>query len=119
MVDKIQQVCTFYESGYGHGLKADGLDSTKTSIEDKYLSQAYQLGYDAGYGQFKANKYSESSENDQDWSAFTVQYPQLIRELDNACHRKNWMLAMSLCASIDDETHSIRNHAIRKIVDKT
>jgi hypothetical protein len=51
-----------------------------------------------------------------DWANFTVEYPQLIRELDNSCHRKNWELAIELCAKLDDVTQSVRRHAIQRMV---
>jgi hypothetical protein len=51
-----------------------------------------------------------------DWSNFTVEYPQLIRELDNACHRKKWELAIELCAKLDDITQSVRKHVIVEMV---
>ena len=31
-----------------HGLKNDGLDITRTPMEDKECAEAYQIGYEAG-----------------------------------------------------------------------
>ena len=45
MVSKVYMICDSYESGYGHGIKNDGLD---TPIEDKERAEAYQIGYEAG-----------------------------------------------------------------------
>lgn len=41
-------ICDSYESGYGHGLKRDGLDLSKTPHSDPELGEAYQIGYEAG-----------------------------------------------------------------------
>lgn len=42
------QICNRYESGYGHGLKRDGLDLSRTPHQDTELGNAYQIGYEAG-----------------------------------------------------------------------
>lgn len=48
MVSKVYMICDSYESGYGHGIKNDGLDITHTPIEDKECAEAYQIGYEEG-----------------------------------------------------------------------
>jgi hypothetical protein len=45
---RVEMICNSYESGYGHGLKADGLDITRTPHSDPELGEAYQIGYQAG-----------------------------------------------------------------------
>ena len=48
MVSRIYMICDRYESGYGHGIKCDGLDLSRTPHSDPELAEAYQIGYDAG-----------------------------------------------------------------------
>ena len=48
MISRVYQICERYESGYGHGLKEDGLDLSKTPHADPELGEAYQIGYEAG-----------------------------------------------------------------------
>ena len=48
MPSKIYMICNSYESGYGHGLKNDGLDLSKTPHADQEQGEAYQIGYEAG-----------------------------------------------------------------------
>lgn len=48
MVSRVFMICNSYESGYGHGIKADGLDLSKTPHADAELGEAYQIGYEAG-----------------------------------------------------------------------
>lgn len=48
MVSKVFMICDAYESGFGHGLKLDGLDLSKTPHGDPELGEAYQIGYEAG-----------------------------------------------------------------------
>ncbi len=45
---EIFTICDAYESGYGHGLKQDGLDLSKTPHARPGHGMAYQFGYDAG-----------------------------------------------------------------------
>lgn len=54
MVSKVYMICDSYESGYGHGIKNDGLDITHTPIEDKECAEAYQIGYEEGKRQWEA-----------------------------------------------------------------
>lgn len=48
MVSRVFEICNAYESGYGHGLKRDGLDLSKTPHADAEVGEAYQIGYEAG-----------------------------------------------------------------------
>lgn len=48
MVSRVYMICDRYESGYGHGLKNDGMDLSKTPHADPELAEAYQIGYEAG-----------------------------------------------------------------------
>ena len=45
---RIEQICNSYESGYGHGIKSDGLDLSRTPHSDPELGEAYQYGYTEG-----------------------------------------------------------------------
>ncbi len=54
MVSRVFMICDRYESGYGHGLKNDGLDLSKTPHQDNELGEAYQIGYEAGYDDWLA-----------------------------------------------------------------
>lgn len=50
-VDKkrVKWLCDRYESGFGHGIKADGLDASKTPHgDDKEADAFYQEGYEMG-----------------------------------------------------------------------
>lgn len=47
-ISRVYQICNRYESGYGHGLKRDGLDLSKTPHGDAEMGEAYQIGYEAG-----------------------------------------------------------------------
>ena len=49
MPSRVWLICNSYESGYGHGLKNDGLDLSKTPHDDPELGEAYQIGYDTGF----------------------------------------------------------------------
>ena len=51
MVSKVYMICDSYESGYGHGIKNDGLD---TPMEDKERAEAYQIGYEEGKRQWES-----------------------------------------------------------------
>lgn len=53
MVSKVYMICDSYESGYGHGIKNDGLDITCTPIGDKDCAEAYQIGYEKGKRQWE------------------------------------------------------------------
>lgn len=53
MVSRVYQICHWYESGYGHGIKNDGLDLSKTEFADAESGEAYQIGYDAGLEKFR------------------------------------------------------------------
>lgn len=44
----VEEICDRYESGYGHGLNGDGLDSSKTPHNSPELAEAYQYGYEQG-----------------------------------------------------------------------
>lgn len=46
-------ICERYESGYGHGLKNDGLDETKTQHSNPDHHEAYRIGYANGLSQHK------------------------------------------------------------------
>lgn len=61
MPSKVFQICNSYESGYGHGLANDGMDLSKTPHSHPYpeLSEAYQLGYEAGYREYLELPYTE------------------------------------------------------------
>jgi len=48
MPSRIFMICNSYESGFGHGAKADGLDLSKTPHGDPELGEAYQIGYEEG-----------------------------------------------------------------------
>lgn len=48
MASKVYMICDSYESGYGHGIKNDGIDITHTPMEDKECAEAYQIGYEVG-----------------------------------------------------------------------
>lgn len=48
MVSRVYMICNSYESGYGHGLRNDGLDLNKTPHADQEQGEAYKLGYEAG-----------------------------------------------------------------------
>jgi len=48
MVSRVYMICDRYESGYGHGLRNDGLDLSRTPHADVELGEAYQIGYEAG-----------------------------------------------------------------------
>jgi len=48
MVSRVWWICNRYESGFGHGLNNDGLDASKTPHAAAELSEAYQIGYEAG-----------------------------------------------------------------------
>ena len=48
MVSRVYMICNSYESGYGHGLRNDGLDLSKTPHADAEIGEAYQIGYEAG-----------------------------------------------------------------------
>ena len=48
MVSRVYMICDSYESGYVHGIKNDGLDITRTPIENKECAEAYQIGYEEG-----------------------------------------------------------------------
>jgi hypothetical protein len=52
MPGRIYMICNSYESGFGHGVKNDGLDLSKTPHGDPELGEAYQIGYEAGFEQF-------------------------------------------------------------------
>lgn len=52
MVSKVFMICDRYESGYGHGIKNDGQDGSKTPHGDPEHREAYQIGYDAGLRKF-------------------------------------------------------------------
>lgn len=54
-ISRIYEICNRYESGYGHGLKRDGLDLSKTPHSDAELGEAYQIGYEAGSERFDAH----------------------------------------------------------------
>ena len=54
-VSRVFRICNSYESGYGHGVSGDGLDSTKTIISDLEAAEAYQIGYEAGVNAVKRN----------------------------------------------------------------
>ena len=54
-VSRVFRICNSYESGYGHGVSGDGLDSTKTIISDLEAAEAYQIGYEAGANAVKRN----------------------------------------------------------------
>lgn len=56
MPSRVFMICNSYESGFGHGLANDGLDISKTPHDDAECGEAYQIGYEAGYEQFMANK---------------------------------------------------------------
>lgn len=61
MPSRIYIICNSYESGYGHGLKNDGLDLSKTSHGDPECGEAYQIGYEAGQRRyFESIKYGET-----------------------------------------------------------
>ena len=67
MVSMVYMICNSYESGYGHGLKNDGLDLSKTPHADAEIGEAYQIGYEAGqqarkrdYPDFLAQALNES-----------------------------------------------------------
>jgi hypothetical protein len=47
-MNRIKQICERYESGYGHGIKNDGLDLSRTPHSDPELGEAYQYGYEQG-----------------------------------------------------------------------
>ena len=51
-ISRVYQICNRYESGYGHGLKRDGFDLSKTPHADAEMGEAYQIGYEAGYENF-------------------------------------------------------------------
>lgn len=53
MVSRVYEICDRYESGFGHGIKNDGLDLSKTLHGDAELGEAYQIGYEAGFAKFK------------------------------------------------------------------
>lgn len=63
-MNKIQEICHSYESGYGHGYANDGFDLSKTPHSDKELGEAYQIGYEAG----QASYAKESPILKIDWS---------------------------------------------------
>lgn len=48
-ISRVYQICNRYESGFGHGLKRDGLDLSKTPHSDPELGEAYQIGYEEGF----------------------------------------------------------------------
>jgi hypothetical protein len=73
-------------------------------------SDDYQAGFKAGLRAAQMG-----NDHAQDWSEFTVQYPQLVRHLDNACHRRNWKLAIETCERIHDVTTSVMSLAIFKV----
>jgi len=54
-ISRVYQICNRYESGYGHGIKRDGLDLSKTPHSDAELGEAYQIGYEAGSEKFDAS----------------------------------------------------------------
>ena len=45
-VSRVFEICNAYESGYGHGVKNDGLNGEYFS--DQELNEAYNIGYKAG-----------------------------------------------------------------------
>ena len=57
MVSRVYMICDRYESGYGHGLRNDGLDLSRTPHADTELGEAYQIGYEAGKAE-NAKRYS-------------------------------------------------------------
>jgi hypothetical protein len=52
MVSKVYAICDRYESGYGHGIRNDGLDLSKTPHTDLECAEAYQIGYEAGFKKY-------------------------------------------------------------------
>jgi hypothetical protein len=52
MSNRVLKICLAYESGFGHGLQADGLTIAKASYNDAAEGEAYQIGYDAGLAEF-------------------------------------------------------------------
>jgi hypothetical protein len=51
---RIKIICSHYESGYGHGVKNDGFDLSKTPYSDPELGEAYQYGYQCGNNEYHA-----------------------------------------------------------------
>jgi hypothetical protein len=49
MISKVFMICNAYESGFGHGLKKDGLDLSKSPHGDLECGEAYQTGYEEGF----------------------------------------------------------------------
>lgn len=46
-VSRVFEICNAYESGYGHGVNHDGLNSGP--FVDDELNEAYEIGYNAGF----------------------------------------------------------------------
>lgn len=55
-ISRVYRICNRYESGYGHGLKQDGLDLTRTPHSDVEMGEAYQIGYEAGVASSQSKK---------------------------------------------------------------
>jgi len=53
MPSRIYIICDSYESGYGHGIRNDGFDLSKTPHGDPECGEAYQIGYEAGQEKYK------------------------------------------------------------------
>lgn len=53
MVSRVYMICNSYESGYGHGIRNDGLDIKNTPINDEECAEAYQIGYEEGNRKYK------------------------------------------------------------------
>lgn len=45
----VEEICDRYESGYGHGLANDGLDSSKTPHNSPEIAEAYRKANGAGF----------------------------------------------------------------------
>jgi len=45
-ISRVFQICNAYESGFGHGLKKDGLNGEYSS--DAEWNEAYKIGYEGG-----------------------------------------------------------------------
>ena len=56
MVSRVFEICNWYESGYGHGIKNDGLDGSKTKFYTSDNQEAYQIGYEAGLAKHKRHE---------------------------------------------------------------
>jgi len=61
---RIKIICSHYESGYGHGVKDDGFDLSKTPYSDPELGEAYQYGYQCGNNAKVAPILSDAQEPD-------------------------------------------------------